>query len=90
MKRRSVANLLGWLSVACSLAFWILLAIGTQIKAVRGVFESPRSQWVVLASWPMAFLLAGAAAFMGARWWLLAVLLAVISAWAFLCFVAGP
>ena len=90
MKRRSVANLLGWLSVACSLSFWILLAIGTQMRAVRGVFESPRSQWVILASWPMAFILAAAAAFMGARYWLLAVLLAVISAWAFLCFVAAP
>ena len=91
MNRNITANAIGLVSVACSLAFWLLLCLTVAFPHLRAVLEGPRfGGWGIMLTWPAAFLLAVAAMIVGARRWALAALLAIVSFVGAMGFLAGP
>jgi hypothetical protein len=82
MTRKSIANLVGCLGIACSLAFWIWDAILLHLSFHQ------REVWMRLdlgtsnlwpALWLAGFLLALVATAIGSRRWILAAVLPVLS-----------
>jgi hypothetical protein len=77
-----MANAVGWLSIALSLAFWLLLCTGSAKGhfAKEHVLEGLKALFHVWTPiWVLGFLLALVAAGLGSRRWVLAALLPVVS-----------
>ncbi len=91
MRRSVIANVIGALSVACSLAFWLMLGVTVAFPSLHGPLEGSRVPGLVtILTWPTAFLLAVVATAIGARRWAIAALLAIVSFIAAMGFLAGP
>jgi hypothetical protein len=82
MIRRIIANGIGWLGIACSLAFWVWMGIFPHLPFRQ------RSAWMRLdpgvsvvwpALWLAGFFLPIVAAFIGSKRWIFAVILPVVS-----------
>lgn len=82
MNRRLISNALGWLGLACSLAFWVWIGIFARLSfAQHGNWQ--RFEFGVSNLWP-ALWLAGlllllVAAVLGSKKWVLAAFVPVIS-----------
>jgi hypothetical protein len=84
MGRRTIANGIGCLSVACSLAFWAWAALlfftplnRSEAWLSLGVGTGASYFWLTM--WIAGLLLAIIAAVLGSRWWISAAILAVAS-----------
>jgi hypothetical protein len=75
MTRKVVANFIGWISVLCSVAFWVLLALLAVIGSPKA--DLAFGQWALV--WGVALVLAIVAAAIGSRRWALAALLPVFN-----------
>jgi hypothetical protein len=82
MNRRLIANIIGWLGILCSLAFWVWIPIFAHLPMHQ------RGAWMRLglgvsnvwpALWLAGFLLPLVAAAIGSRRWIFAAALPVIS-----------
>ncbi|MGA7343821.1 MAG: hypothetical protein WBE72_05105 [Terracidiphilus sp.] len=90
--RRKIANWIGSLSLALSLAFWLLLLLGSaRSLSDREFFMQGLDAlfYVWLPVWSFSALLAVASAILGSRRWLLAALAPLLSAWLSLILLAG-
>ncbi len=82
MSRRLIANLIGWLGIICSLAFWvwvwILPHLSLHQREVWMRFDLGVSNvWPAL--WLAGFLLPFASAIIGSRRWIFAAIVPVVS-----------
>jgi len=77
MKNAKFANVIGCLSVSCSMAIWVLLCLKIVIRHLPEKFDLPVNGWIMV--WGAALLLALIAAKFGSRWWALAAILPVIT-----------
>ena len=75
MGRKRVADLMGWTSLLCSVAFWVMLAAFLVNGPSKVDMTFGQWTWV----WGIAVLLALGAAAMGSRRWALAALLPVFN-----------
>jgi hypothetical protein len=91
MNHKRIANGIGWLGVACSLAFWVWVPI----YAVLPFHQ--RGDWMKLglgesniwpALWLTGFLLSFVAAIVGSRKWAFAAFVPVISCAAAIAFLS--
>jgi len=84
LTRKGSANLLGSLSVLCSLVPLVLIL---RSKIVGGFPTSLNLSFTgVIHLWEFGLLLAFIASFFGSRWWALAVLLTIVSIFGTLAF----
>lgn len=81
-----VSNLLGWSSIACSLSFWIILAL-SRVPFLAHL-DLTFNQFCVV--WGVGIVLAISAALLGRRRWAWAALLPVINFLGFIFFVNLP
>ncbi len=82
MTRKLIANGLGWLGIACSLAFWVWICVFAKLPFhQRGAWMrldlGVSNVWPTL--WIVAVLLSFFAAVLGSRRWFFAAILPIIS-----------
>jgi hypothetical protein len=82
--RRKIANWIGSLSLVLSLAFWLLLFLGSARRPTDREFFMKGLDalfYICLPIWSFSALLAVASGVLGSRRWLFATLAPFLSAW---------
>jgi energy-converting hydrogenase Eha subunit A len=92
MNRRLIANIIGWLAIACSTAFWvwefILPHLPFQQREVGMRYDLGVSTlWPAL--WLAGFLLAFVAAVIGSKRWIFAAIVPIVSCLAAIIHLTG-